>query len=141
MCGVMKIEKKMLYWKFRFVYSQQIWWTTFIGFHKKNEKGKEKVVFQGEGIQKVVLQLPYTWGYVDSINRIRRSKLKVVLVVGAGGNQKAIKVEVWGEFFLFLMSLILEKYFLRGNPIKSNETRPKKSVCTTGLDGSHKPIL
>ena len=47
-------------------------------FTKKNEKGKEKVVFQGEGIQKVVVQLPYTWGYVDSIHRIRRSKLKVV---------------------------------------------------------------
>ena len=68
----------MLYGKFRFVYSRQIRRTTFIGFHKKDEKGKEKVVFQGEGIQKVVVQLPYTWGYVDSIHRIRRIKLKVV---------------------------------------------------------------
>ena len=34
---------------------------------QKNEKGKEKVVFQGEGIEKVVVQLPYTWGYVESI--------------------------------------------------------------------------
>jgi hypothetical protein len=58
---------------------------TFFGFHKKNEKGKEKVVFQAEGIEKVVVQLPYMWGYVESINIIRRSKLKV---------------EVWGEFFL-----------------------------------------
>jgi hypothetical protein len=31
------------------------------------EKGKEKVVFQGEGIQKVVVQLSYKWGYDDSI--------------------------------------------------------------------------
>ena len=53
---------------------------------QKNEKGKEKVVFQGEGIQKVVVQLSYKWGYDDSIHRIRRSKLKVVLVVEVGGN-------------------------------------------------------
>ena len=38
----------------------------------------------------MVVQLPYTWGYVDSINRIQRSKLKVVVVVEVGGNQKAI---------------------------------------------------
>jgi hypothetical protein len=56
------------------------------GFHKKNEKGKEKVVFQGEGKQKVVVQLPYPQGYVESINRIRRGKLKVVIVVDVGGN-------------------------------------------------------
>jgi hypothetical protein len=74
----MKIEKNMLYWKFRFVFSRQICRTTFIGFHKENEKGKEKVVFQGEGIQKVIVQLPYTWGYVDSMNRIWRGKIKVV---------------------------------------------------------------
>ena len=60
------------------MYSRQICWTTFIRFHKENEKGKEKEVFQGEGIQKVVVQLPYKWGYVDSINRIRRGKIKVV---------------------------------------------------------------
>ncbi len=72
------------------MYSRQICRDTFFGFHKKNEKGKEKVVFQGEGIQKVVVQLPYTWGYVDSINRIRRSKLKVKIVVEVGGNQNAI---------------------------------------------------
>ena len=70
--------------------SRQICWDTFFGFHRKNKKGKEKVVFQGEGIQKVVVQLPYTWGHVDSINRIRRSKLKVVLVVEVGRNQKAM---------------------------------------------------
>jgi hypothetical protein len=35
---------------------------------QKNEKGKEKLVFQGEGIQKVVVQLSYKWGYGDSIN-------------------------------------------------------------------------
>jgi hypothetical protein len=44
---------------------------TFVGhlsdFTKKNEKGKEKVVFQGEGIEKVVVQLSYKWGYVESI--------------------------------------------------------------------------
>ena len=87
MCEVMKIEKKDALLKISIRVSCR---TTFIGFHKKNEKGKEKVVFQGEGIQKVVVQLPYTWGYVDSINRIQRSKLKVVQIVGAGGNQKAI---------------------------------------------------
>ena len=38
----------------------------------------------------MVVQLPYTWGYVDSINRIRRSTEKVVKVVGTRGNQKAI---------------------------------------------------
>ena len=59
-------------------------------FTKKYEKGKEKVVFQGEGIQKVVVQLPYTWGYVDSINRIQRGTGKVVKVVSTWGNQKAI---------------------------------------------------
>jgi len=53
---------------------------------QKNEKGKEKVVSQGEGIEKVVVQLPYSWGHVKSINRIRRSKLKVILVVEVGGN-------------------------------------------------------
>ena len=57
---------------------------------QKNETGKEKVVFQGEGIEKVVVQLPYTWGYVDSINKIRRSTVNVVKVVGTRGNQKAI---------------------------------------------------
>ncbi len=78
MCEVVKIEKKKLYRKFRFMYSRQIYGTTFIRFHKENEKGKEKEVFQGEGIQKVVVQLPYKWGYVDSINRIRTGKIKVV---------------------------------------------------------------
>jgi hypothetical protein len=66
--------------------SRQICWVTFFGFHKKNKKGKEKVVFQGEGIEKVVVQLPYTWGYVESINRIHRSKIKVILVVEVEGN-------------------------------------------------------
>ena len=66
--------------------SRQICRDTFFGFHKKNEKGKEKVVFQGEGKQKVVVQLSYPQGYVESINRILRGKLKVVLVVDVGGN-------------------------------------------------------
>ena len=66
--------------------SRQICRDTFFGFHKKNEKGKDKVVFQGEGIEKVVVQLPYTLGYVESINRIQRSKPKVILVVEVGGN-------------------------------------------------------
>ena len=47
-------------------YSRQISRTAFIGFHKENEKGKEKVVFQGEGIQEAIVQLPYTWGYVNN---------------------------------------------------------------------------
>ena len=80
----------MLSWKFRFVYSQQIFVGTHFSDFTKKGKGKEKVVFQGEDIQKVVVQLPYTWGYVDRINRIRRSKLKVKIVVEVGGNQKAI---------------------------------------------------
>jgi hypothetical protein len=58
----------------------------FSDFTKKNKKGKEKVVFQGESIEKVVVLIPYTWGYVESINRIRRSKLKVVKVVDVGKN-------------------------------------------------------
>jgi hypothetical protein len=66
--------------------SRQICRDTISDFTKKNEKGKEKVVFHGEGIQKVVVQLSYKWGYDDSIHRIRRSKLKVVLVVEVGGN-------------------------------------------------------
>ena len=49
MCEVMKIEKKDALLKISIRVSCR---TTFIGFHKKNEKGKEKVVFQGEGIQK-----------------------------------------------------------------------------------------
>jgi hypothetical protein len=43
----------------------------FFGFHKKNKKGKQKVVFQGESIKKVVLLIPYKWGYVESKNRIQ----------------------------------------------------------------------
>ena len=66
--------------------SRQICRDRCFGFHKKNEKGKEKIVFQGEGIEKVVVQLHYTWGYVKSINRIGRCKLKVILVVEVGGN-------------------------------------------------------
>ena len=65
---------------------RQICRDTFFRFHKKKQKGKEKVVFQGEGIEKVVVQLPYMWRYVESINRIRRSKLKVVKVVEVGKN-------------------------------------------------------
>ncbi len=61
--------------------SRQFFRESFFGFHKKNDKGKEKVVFQGEGIEKVIVQIPYTWGYVESINRIWRSKLKVAKVV------------------------------------------------------------
>ena len=66
--------------------SRQIFRETFFGLHKKNKKGKEKVVFQGESIEKVDVQIPCMWGYVESINRIRRSKLKVVKVVDVGKN-------------------------------------------------------
>ena len=38
----------------------------------------------------MVVQIPYTWGYADSINRIRRDTGKVVEVVSTWGNQKAI---------------------------------------------------
>ncbi len=39
--------------------SRQIFRKPFFGFHKKNEKGKQKVVFQGESIKKVVVLIPY----------------------------------------------------------------------------------
>jgi len=82
----MKIEKKeMLPENFESWIADKFVGTHFSEFSKKT-KGKEKVVFQGEGIEKVVVQLPYTWGYVESINRIRRSTLKVILVVEVGGN-------------------------------------------------------
>jgi hypothetical protein len=71
---------------------------------QKNEKGKEKVVFQGEDIQKVVVQLPYTWKYVVSIHRIRRSKLKGKIVVKVGGNQKAISGGI-GRVFCYDIQL------------------------------------
>ncbi len=61
--------------------SRQICWDTFFGFHQKYEKGKEKVVSLGEGTEKVVVQLYDTWGYVNSINRIRGGILKVAKVV------------------------------------------------------------
>ncbi len=61
--------------------SRQIFRKTFFGFHKKNQKGKQKVVFQGESIEKVVVLIPFTWGYEERINRIRGSKLKVVKLV------------------------------------------------------------
>ena len=60
--------------------------TPFFGFHQKNEKGKQKVVFQGEGKQKVVKQLSYPRGYLKSKSRIRWGTPKVVSVVGVGGN-------------------------------------------------------
>ena len=37
----------------------------------------------------MVTLIPYTWGYVESINRIRRGTGKVVKVVSTWGNQKA----------------------------------------------------
>ena len=83
----MKIEKKRCFPEnFDSWIADKFVGTHFSDFTKKNETGKEKVVFQGEGIQKVVVQLSYKWGYDVSIHRIRRSKLKVVLVVEVGGN-------------------------------------------------------
>ena len=93
MCEVVKIEKKdALQKNFDSCIADK-----FVGPHlsdskKKTRKVKKKKVYQGEGIQKVVVQLPYTWGYVDNIYRIRRSKQKVVKEVSARGNQKAISV-------------------------------------------------
>jgi hypothetical protein len=81
--------------------SRQIFRKTFFGFHKKNEKGKQKVVFQGESIKKVVVLIPYKWGYVESKNRIRRSKLKVVKVVDVGKYCFA-KSRCMGRVFPFL---------------------------------------
>ena len=85
----MKIEKKMLSWKFRLMYRQQIFvGTHFLVFTKKNEKGKEKVVFQGEDTKGSCATS--IRGGMSIINRIRRSKLKGKIVVEVGGNQKAI---------------------------------------------------
>jgi hypothetical protein len=58
--------------------SSQIFRETFFRFHKKKQKGKEKVVIQGED-RKSGCKIPYKWGYVEII--IRRSKLKVAKVV------------------------------------------------------------
>ncbi len=65
MCKVVKIEKRCFTENFDLC-TRQICRTTCIRFHKENEKGKEKEVFQGEGIQKVVVQLPYKLGYFDN---------------------------------------------------------------------------
>ena len=75
------MKKRDAFLKISFVDSRQICRDTFFGFHQKYENGKEKVVFLGEGIEKVVEELPYMWGYVDSINRIRGGILKVAKVV------------------------------------------------------------
>ncbi len=53
------------------------------------------------------MQLPYTWGYVDSIYRIRRSKQKVVIVVEVGGNQKAISGGMGRVFPCFFLADLL----------------------------------
>ena len=55
MCEVVKIEKKMLYRKFRFVYRTNLSDHIFIRFHKENEKGKEKEGISRRGYTKIVV--------------------------------------------------------------------------------------
>jgi hypothetical protein len=55
----MKIEKKRCFPEnFDSWIADKFVGTHFLDFTKKNKKGKEKVIFQGEGIEKVVVQLP-----------------------------------------------------------------------------------
>ena len=49
------------------------------------------------------MQIPYTWGYADSINRIRRDTGKVVEVVSTWGNQKAISGGMGRVFCYFYL--------------------------------------
>ena len=58
------------------------------------------------------------------------TKVKIIVAQDSG--------YVTWELVAFLNVVILEKYFLRGNRRKSNETRPKTSVL---LEGSQMPIL
>ncbi len=77
----------------------------FSDFTKKNEKGKEKVVFQGEDNTKGGCATSLFVGVSMSIiNRIRRSKLKGKIVVEVGGNQKDKWRLGMGESFWFLQN-------------------------------------
>ena len=60
----------------------------------------------------MVVQIPYTWGYVDSINRIRRDTGKVVEVVSTWGNQKAISGGM-GRVFRYSLVSELSYFFLQ----------------------------
>jgi hypothetical protein len=53
------------------------------------------------------VQIPYTWGYVDSINRIRRDTGKVVEVVSTWGNQKAISGGMGRVFRTFNYMIVI----------------------------------
>ena len=55
----------------------------------------------------MVVQLPYKWGCVDSINRIRRGTGKLVKVVSTRGNQKAKSVGMGRDFPFFLIANIV----------------------------------
>ena len=59
------------------------------------------------------MQIPYTWGYVDSINRIRRGTGKVVKVVSTGGNQKAKSGGMGRDFRIFYRNVDLFSVFWR----------------------------
>ncbi len=112
--GSWKLKKRCFPENFDSCIANNFWFGHIFRISQKNEKGKEKVVSQGEDIQKVAVQLPYTWGYVDSINRIRRSKLKVVVVVEVGGNQKAISGGMGRVFpFIYYFFAFLEKEEMR----------------------------
>jgi len=54
----MKIEKRCFPENFYSWIADKFSENFFSDFTKKNKKGKEKVLFQGEGIEKVAAQLP-----------------------------------------------------------------------------------
>ena len=63
------------------------------------------------------MQIPYTWGYADSINRIRRDTGKVVEVVSTWGNQKAIS---GGMGRVFRLGIHLEIWVTPGQQMMVN---------------------
>ena len=112
--GSWKLKKKMPYWKFRIVYSRQICRDRFFGFHKKKQKGKEKVSISRRGYTKLGCATSIRGG-MSIIYRIRRSKLKVVLVVEVGGNQKAISLWKGCRNFGILLLKVERVPFTRHN--------------------------
>jgi hypothetical protein len=81
----MKIEKKRCVTENFDSWIANICRDTFFGFTKKNKKGKEKSSISRRGSIKGGCTT-FLCGGMTIIHRIRRSKLKVVLVVEVGGN-------------------------------------------------------
>ena len=61
------------------------------------------------------MQIPYAWGCVDSLNRIRRGTGKLVKVVSTRGNQKAKSVGMGRDFPKKYPGINLDR--LAGHPI------------------------